>query len=52
MFDDDQELYYEGILIGDSEDETEGFSPLDNYGSGGAGCTRIDYYRDGTWETL
>lgn len=52
MFDDDRELYYEGILIGDSEDETEGFSPLDNYGTPGAGCVRIDYYIDGKWDTL
>ena len=52
MYDDDSELYYEGILIGDSEDEEQGFSPLDNYGTPGAGCVRIDYYRAGAWETL
>jgi hypothetical protein len=52
MFDDDDILYYEGILIGDAEDEESGFSPLDNYGKPGAGCVRIDYYRDGEWETL
>lgn len=52
MFDDDDILYYEGILIGDSEAEESGFSPLDNYGTPGAGCVRIDYYHDGKWETL
>lgn len=38
MYDDDNELYYEGYLIGDE------FAPLDAFGTPNAGCTRIDVY--------
>ena len=37
MFDDDGELYFEGFLLGGN-----GFEPLDDYGTPGAGCTRIE----------
>lgn len=53
MFDDDDEPYYEGLLLGD-KDGMQGFTPLDNFGTPNAGCTRIDYYNADTkeWETL
>lgn len=53
MYDDDGELYYEGLLLGDKDSE-QGFTPLDDFGTPNAGCTRIDYYNDNTkeWETL
>lgn len=43
MYDDDDELYYKGLFIGDPESE-DGFAPLDDFGTPNAGCTRIDYY--------
>jgi hypothetical protein len=51
MYDDDNELYYEGRFMGDSESE-DAFSPLDDFGSPNAGCTRIDYLRGRKWEQL
>ncbi len=47
MYDDDNELYYEGYLIGG-----EGFEPLDDYGTPSAGCTYIQYKEKGKWVTL
>jgi hypothetical protein len=52
MHDDDGELYYSGRLLGDRDDEIEGFAPLNDYGMPGAGCTTIQYHRNGKWETL
>ena len=43
MYDDDGELYYKGLFIGDPTSE-EGFAPLDDFGMPNAGCVRIDYY--------
>jgi hypothetical protein len=47
MYDDDGELYYEGIATFDSS-----FQPLDDYGMPNAGCTEIRYYERGAWRTL
>lgn len=52
MYDDDGELYFEGILLGNDESEEEGFAPLDDYGTPDSGCTEIRYYTNGKWETL
>ena len=38
MFDDDNNLYYEGRIVGDYSC----FEPLDDFGMPNAGCTRID----------
>ncbi len=46
LYDDDNELYYQGRIIGDFD----GFEPLDDYGEGNAGCTMIAYYDDVTKE--
>ncbi len=53
MYDDDDELYFEGLLLGDPTSH-QGFSPLDDFGMPDSGCTRIDYYNAETkeWETL
>lgn len=51
MFDDDGELYYEGLLVGDRTSE-DGFAPLEDFGTPNAGCTRIDYRVNGRWEPL
>ena len=51
MYDDDGELYYTGLFIGDADSE-DGFKPLDDFGEGNAGCTRIDYFEKGKWVTL
>jgi len=37
MYDDDGELYYSGLIIGDFD----GFEPLDDFGMPNAGCTGI-----------
>ncbi len=50
MFDDDGELYYEGIA--EPDDECSEFEPLDDYGMPNAGCTEIKYFENGEWETL
>lgn len=52
MYDDDNELYYEGLFIGDTTDEEFAFGPLDDYGAPNAGCTRLDYKVGRKWETL
>lgn len=39
LYDDDDELYFEGHIIGDFD----GFEPLEDYGMPAAGCTGIKY---------
>ena len=43
MYDDDDILYYEGMLYGDYE----GFEPLDDFGTPIAGCVKMKL--DGEW---
>lgn len=43
LYDDDNNLYYEGMLYG----EFEGFEPLEDYGTPNAGCTKM--MLDGEW---
>jgi hypothetical protein len=51
MYDDDNELYYEGYCI--FRDGEEGFYPLEDFGEPNAGCTGIKYRnKDGTYEWL
>lgn len=50
LFDDDGEIYYEG-LSDDCESE-QAFAPLDDFGQGYAGCTEIDYFANGVWRQL
>ncbi len=47
MYDDDGELYYEGL-----SSDKDVFNPLDDFGMPNAGCTEIKYLTDGKWETL
>lgn len=53
MYDDDGELYYSGLYLGDKNSE-DAFEPLDCYGTPNAGAVRIDYINDvnGKWEEL
>jgi hypothetical protein len=51
MKDDDGEVYYVGRLVGDADSE-EGFCPLDDFGTPDAGCTSIEYLKNGKWEVL
>lgn len=50
MLDDDDEVYYEGRIVGDNY----GYEPLEDFGEGDAGCTQIQYRsRNGRrWENL
>lgn len=47
MLDDDGEVYYEGLATPDAV-----FAPLYDLGMPDAGCTEIQYYKNGKWETL
>ena len=49
MYDDDDELYYEGKFVGD---ETQIMSPLFDYGMPNAGCTYMKYNIDGKWVVI
>lgn len=52
MYDDDGELYYTGLFLGDSRSE-DALGPLDDYGTPNAGCTEIRFARaGGVWETI
>ena len=50
LLDDDDEIYYEGVS--DENDSQKAFAPLDNFGRGYAGCTKIEYFANGAWRTL
>lgn len=56
MYDDDGNLYYEGIIGYTSEyadrAESLGFEPLDDYGMPNAGAVRIDYKEGDEWKQL
>ena len=57
MYDDDDQLYYEGRWVADpsvADEAFEGFEPLDCFGTPNAGCTRLDYRNEhtGEWATL
>jgi hypothetical protein len=50
--DDDGEVYYSGLFVGDPESE-DGFGPLDDFARPDAGATDIEYLQpDGTWKGL
>ncbi len=46
LLDDDGDLYYEGVLVGDE------FGPLDDFGEPNAGCTRIHIKENGIWTDI
>lgn len=50
LYDDDRELYYEGLYIGELS-EAEG-DPLTDFGMPNAGCTYMEEYQDGKWEII
>jgi len=50
LYDDDDNLYYEGFIYGD--DKIHGFEPLDDFGMPNDGCTTIKYLVDGNWKIL
>jgi len=52
LFDDDGELYFEGVSDDDSSEDA--FSPLDEYAMPSYGCTEIQYLNPTTkeYETL
>lgn len=50
LYDDDNELYFEGIMFLRAENEVD-FDPLDDYGAA-FGCTTLRYKSDKGWETL
>lgn len=51
LYDDDGELYYEGIM----NEHCEGLDPLDDFGAPNAGCTELRVWKTGKgggWETV
>jgi len=50
LLDDDRNVYYEGMS--DDHNSELAFAPLDDFGSGYAGCVEIQYLENGSWETL
>jgi len=50
LLDDDGEVYYEGVS--DDCASQRAFDPLDDFGSGYAGCTEIHYFSDDKWNPL
>lgn len=50
LLDDDGQVYYEGYS--NDKDSEKAFMPLDNFGMPNAGCTEIQYWENGKWETL
>ena len=49
MLDDDGELYYRGLLVGDFG----GLEPLDDFGAPNSGCTELQIYTRGKgWESI
>lgn len=51
LYDGDGELYYTGRLIttGDMADEEHCFAPLDDFGTGWAGCTEVRWPGHAEW---
>ena len=49
--DDDDEIYFYGIFLGDDWKTEKGFEPLDEYGEA-YGCVTIEYLEGGKWEVL
>jgi hypothetical protein len=50
LFDDDGELYYEGMMTKKYLDDY-GFGPLD-WAMADSGCTYMEYYENGVWKQL
>lgn len=52
LYDDDDELYFSGYQTHGPRDD--GFEPLDDFGEGYAGCTKIKYRnpKTGKWHLL
>jgi hypothetical protein len=48
MFDDDNEWYFDGIIVG----IYDGLEPLDDFGTPYAGATEIRFMKNNHWEAL
>ena len=51
LFDDDGELYYEGMMTKKYLESEDPFGPLD-WAMADSGCTYLEYYEDGEWKQL
>lgn len=51
LYDDDENLYYTGRVVGAIEEEYAIFGPLDDFGLA-SGCTLIAYKTDGEWHYI
>ena len=47
LYDGDMILYYEGYGVDNSS-----FNPLDDFGTGNAGCTELRYFKNGKFVTI
>ena len=50
LLDADGELYYTGSAI--LPEDASGFEPLEDFGTPNAGCTEIQLFENGRWNTL
>jgi len=48
-FDDDGELYYEGLWVGEDD---YGLGPLTDFCQPNAGCTRLELFENGKWSIV
>lgn len=50
--DDDGEVYAEGVLVADTDNDISYMEPLDDYGVGNWGCTEIQVREYGRWVSV
>jgi hypothetical protein len=52
LYDDDGNLYYEGLQIEGDEGDEGTFAPLDNFGAPNSGCTELKQFLKNEWVSI